>query len=277
MSERKIINRYFPPDFDPKKLDECKVLSKKNRPTKRACLKKKKLMNIRMLYPFTIRCNGCNTFHYVGTKLNSKVEKMEGITYLGIPIWRFHCRCTQCGNIIKFRTDPKSSDYKLESGATKATFEIGTEVSYNRDRSEEIIPNTRPDFKSVDELEVLKTLNKRLMNRDVTELNALKLLFRENEEINLELKDIEHSDYNELKLTEGKIKFKEFAEEDSKLISHYINKYNSCDNNELDNTRTELNLKKNKDELSIPDDAIVVFKDAENINTYLDFYNSDVE
>ncbi|KAH7646894.1 hypothetical protein FG379_002046 [Cryptosporidium bovis] len=276
MSERKVLNRYFPPDFDPKKLDENNVLCRKSKSIKRSSLRKKKLMNIRMLYPFTIKCNGCSTFHYIGTKMNSRVEKIEGSTYLGIPIWRFHCRCTQCGNDIKFRTDPKSSDYKLESGATKATFEIGGEGLENKGGFEEIVTNNRPNFRSVDELEILKTLNKRLMNREVTELNALKLLFKDDEGINIEQKNTEHEGYHELKLAEGKINLERSVDEDSKLINNYINRYSFCVKNESCGVGAVVNSKNNKDELSVPDEAIV-FKNTEYLGTYLDFYNSDNE
>ncbi|KAF7457795.1 CWC16 protein [Cryptosporidium felis] len=183
MSERKVINRYFPPDFDPKKLEENKKLFKKIKPRKNCGIRKKKFLNIRMLYPFTVKCDGCNLYHYVGTKFNSKVEKIQNESYLGIPIWRFYGRCTQCGNTIVFKTDPKSGNYVLESGA-KHNF-IVSEKNLSRSDENDIekkIISSALESRTMDELEVIKTLNKRLMNREVTELDALKCLL--DDEIN---------------------------------------------------------------------------------------------
>lgn len=184
MSERKVLNRYFPPDFDPKKLEENKKRFKKSKPNrKHGGYMKKKRLNIRMLYPFTIRCNGCEVYHYVGTKFNSKVEKVQNESYLGIPIWRFYGRCTQCGNTIIFKTDPKSGDYILESGAKRnfvTSIEETTKKTYENDIESKVI-NSLLESRSLEELEILKTLNKRLMNREVTELNALKHLLEHND------------------------------------------------------------------------------------------------
>ncbi|KAJ1613169.1 Yju2p/cwf16-like Zn finger-containing protein [Cryptosporidium canis] len=187
MSERKVLNRYFPPDFDPKKLEEGKRLFKKSKPNRNHDrYKKKKFLNIRMLYPFTIRCNVCGFYHYVGTKFNSKVERVQNESYLGIPIWRFYGRCTQCGNIIIFKTDPKSGDYILESGAIR-NFVMKIKETNNRDDDdiESKVINSVLESKSLEELDIVKNLNKRLMNREVTELNALKHILESGDTENL--------------------------------------------------------------------------------------------
>ncbi|KAH8584479.1 Yju2p cwf16-like Zn finger [Cryptosporidium sp. chipmunk genotype I] len=186
MSERKVLNRYFPPDFDPKKLEESKKLLKKSKPNRKGGgYRKKKLLNIRMLYPFTIRCNGCEVYHYVGTKFNSKVEKVQNESYLGIPIWRFYGRCTQCGNVIVFKTDPKSGEYILESGAKQNFNMINKGVINKKDNDdfESKVISSVLESRSIEELEILKKLNKRLMNREVTELNALKHVLDDTEDI----------------------------------------------------------------------------------------------
>ncbi|OII73051.1 uncharacterized protein cubi_02282 [Cryptosporidium ubiquitum] len=184
MSERKVLNRYFPPDFDPKKLEDSKKIFKKPKQNRKGGgHRKKKLLNIRMLYPFTVRCNGCEVYHYVGTKFNSKVEKVQNESYLGIPIWRFYGRCTQCGNIIIFKTDPKSGDYILESGA-KRNYNINNKEMINKKDENNIeskVISSVLESRSLEELEILKKLNKRLMNRDITELNALKYVIDDND------------------------------------------------------------------------------------------------
>ncbi|BAM41515.1 uncharacterized protein TOT_030000777 [Theileria orientalis strain Shintoku] len=126
MSERKVLNKYIPPDFDPdalrrhKKLLKADGFGKKESPL---AIKLKygdsKLMNIRMMFPFTFRCEACRDFTYVGTKFNSRVQRLDNDTYLGIVKWRFFGKCPNCKHEIVFKTDPKNGDYTLESGGTR--------------------------------------------------------------------------------------------------------------------------------------------------------------
>ncbi|KAL7069164.1 hypothetical protein ACR3K2_04210 [Cryptosporidium serpentis] len=192
MSDRKLLNRYYPPDFDPEKLEAGKKVLRAAKKSKNG--KKRKMLNIRMLYPFTVRCNGCGDYLYVGTKFNSKVEKVPNEDYLGIPIWRFHGRCTQCGNVIVFRTNPKNGDYELESGgkrnfdpkrdeelAAKSAREIlEEELLLNKDKAlQRKVLDTAEEIQTQDLLEELRRINKRLMNRDEMEKEALQLLDKE--------------------------------------------------------------------------------------------------
>jgi hypothetical protein len=107
MAERKVLNKYYPPDFDPSKL---RRFEKKT--VRRMC-------NVRMMLPMSVRCYTCGNYMYIGTKFNMKVETVRDEDYLGIKVYRFYFKCTQCYAEITFKTDPKNHDYVAELGASR--------------------------------------------------------------------------------------------------------------------------------------------------------------
>ncbi|KAG5643907.1 hypothetical protein DXG03_009478 [Asterophora parasitica] len=106
MSERKVLNKYFPPDFDPE------LIPRRKQP-------KNSQQVVRLMAPFSMRCNTCGEYIYKGKKFNARKETVEGEDYYGIKIFRFYIKCTLCSAEITFKTDPKNTDYSAEHGASR--------------------------------------------------------------------------------------------------------------------------------------------------------------
>ncbi|XP_033101909.1 splicing factor YJU2-like isoform X2 [Anneissia japonica] len=106
MSERKVLNKYYPPDFDPSKIP--KVHAPKN-----------KKFIVRLMAPCNMRCKTCGEYIYQGKKFNARKEDVLDMNYLGLRIYRFYIKCPKCVAEISFRTDPESTDYVVEAGATR--------------------------------------------------------------------------------------------------------------------------------------------------------------
>lgn len=70
MGERKVLNKYFPPDFDPAIIPKVRI-------------PKDHQMKIRMMLPMSVRCKTCGNFMYKGTKFNTRKEDVHGRNYLG--------------------------------------------------------------------------------------------------------------------------------------------------------------------------------------------------
>jgi len=177
---------YYPPDFDQSKLMPMKHLKPKG----------PQLMNIRMMFPFTMVCDSCNEYNYTGTKFTAKVEHIKQESYLGLKVYRFYGRCRHCWSEFTFKTDPKNSDYTMESGG-KRTYEawkdadmMEAQMKEEKQREAENDPMKALEQKSIDvqaemqrleDLDAIRTMNKRLGTRDQTIEEALEFLFQREE------------------------------------------------------------------------------------------------
>lgn len=137
MAERKVLNKYFAPNFDPSLLVRRKH-------------EKNKIFNVRMMLPMTMCCNTCGTYNAIATKYNMRLEKVLDENYLGIKIFRFYYKCTTCYAEHSFKTDPKNSDYVAELGATRS-------YDPNRDlqQAEQALKDKRVDEEEGDTMQKL--------------------------------------------------------------------------------------------------------------------------
>uniref|UniRef100_A0A1I8P209 Splicing factor YJU2 n=1 Tax=Stomoxys calcitrans TaxID=35570 RepID=A0A1I8P209_STOCA len=163
MSERKVLNKYYPPDFDPSKIPRMK-------------LSKNRQYTVRLMAPFNMRCKTCGEYIYKGKKFNARKEDVEHETYLGIRIYRFYIKCTRCLQEISFKTDPKNTDYEIEAGATRNFMALKMAEEQARREEEELreeeasnpmkmlenrTQQSRNEIEMLESLEELRDLNRR--------------------------------------------------------------------------------------------------------------------
>ncbi|KAH4046583.1 splicing factor YJU2 [Parastagonospora nodorum] len=145
MSERKVLSKYYPPDFDPSKIT-------RTRGPKNAG---PKVQTVRLMAPFSMKCTHCGEFIYKGRKFNARKETTEE-KYYNIAIFRFYIRCTRCSGEITFKTDPKNMDYECERGA-KRNFEPWREAKLAEETEEERLDRLEKEEAERDAMKELET------------------------------------------------------------------------------------------------------------------------
>lgn len=184
-TERKVFQKYYPPDFDPKKL-------KKERGRKRG-----NQFVQRVMAPFNMQCNTCREYIYKGKKFNMRRETAEGESYLGLRIFRFYFRCPNCLAEISFKTDIENVDYTAEHGATRLfeAFKVYQEQEKEKELKEEAEKNdamkmlekrtkmSKAEMEATGKLEELQELSRRNLHTDplkyLAELESRKQLSRD--------------------------------------------------------------------------------------------------
>jgi hypothetical protein len=145
MSERKVLTKYYPPDFDPSKIT-------RQRGPKQVG---PKVQTVRLMAPFSMKCLHCGEFIYKGRKFNARKETTDE-KYYAIAIFRFYIRCTRCSGEITFKTDPKHMDYECERGA-KRNFEPWREAKLNEETEEETLDRLEREEAERDAMKDLET------------------------------------------------------------------------------------------------------------------------
>lgn len=134
MGERKGTNHYYPPDYDPRKGGLNKFLGT-HALRERARKIHMGILIIRFEMPFNIWCNGCGNHIGMGVRYNAEKKKVG--EYITTPIWSFRMKCHLCTNYIEIKTEPKTSEYIIVSGARRQ------ENRWDPNENEQIVPEDK--------------------------------------------------------------------------------------------------------------------------------------
>ena len=174
MSERKVLTKYYPPDFDPSAITRSR--KPHDVPTK--------LPTVRLMAPMSMKCEHCGEYIYKGRKFNAR-KQVTDQTYYNIKIIRFYIKCTRCAAELTFLTDPKNSDYTAERGI-KRNFEPWREAKLAEETEEERLDrmekeeaerdpmkeleqkamDAKTEMAVADKLDEIRTRNARLERKD---------------------------------------------------------------------------------------------------------------
>ena len=116
MGERKGVNKWYPPDYDPTKggLNKWQGTHALRERAKKIHLG---ILIIRFEMPYNIWCEGCGIHIGMGVRYNSEKRKVG--MYYTTPIYQFRMKCHLCPNHIEIKTDPGNLDYVIVSGARR--------------------------------------------------------------------------------------------------------------------------------------------------------------
>lgn len=116
MAERKAVNKYYPPGWDPSKGSVNKYQN--SHPLRERARKLDQgILVIRFELPFNIWCNGCA--NHVGMGVRYNAEKSKTGMYYTTPIYKFRMKCHLCDNHFEIQTDPANRDYVILNGARR--------------------------------------------------------------------------------------------------------------------------------------------------------------
>lgn len=138
MGERKGVNKYYPPDYNPEKGGLNKFLGT-HALRERARKLHMGILIIRFEMPFNIWCNGCGNHIGMGVRYNAEKKKIG--MYYTTPIYQFRMKCHLCTNHFEIKTDPGNLEYLIVSGARRQ------ENRWDPTENEQIVPEDKETSK----------------------------------------------------------------------------------------------------------------------------------
>eukprot|EP00771_Trimastix_marina_P003127 gnl/Trimastix_PCT/4330.p1 GENE.gnl/Trimastix_PCT/4330~~gnl/Trimastix_PCT/4330.p1 ORF type:complete len:320 (+),score=53.15 gnl/Trimastix_PCT/4330:40-999(+) len=125
MAERKAVNKYYPPNWDPSKGSLNKFRHSHPLRHRARKLKTEGILIIRFEMPWNMYCAGCGRHIAQGVRYNAQ-KKVVG-NYFSTKILNFRFRCHLCENWIEIQTDPKNGKYDLIKGGRRKIEEFDPE------------------------------------------------------------------------------------------------------------------------------------------------------
>lgn len=134
MGERKGVNKYYPPDYDPNKggLNKFQGTHALRERARKLHLG---ILIIRFEMPYNIWCEGCN--NHIGTGVRYNAEKKKVGMYYSTPVYQFRMKCHLCDNHFEIKTDPANLDYEIVSGARRQ------ERRWDPTENEQVVPEDK--------------------------------------------------------------------------------------------------------------------------------------
>lgn len=116
MGERKGVNKYYPPDYDPSRggLNKWQGTHALRERARKLHLG---ILVIRFEMPYNIWCGGCGNHIGMGVRYNAEKSKVG--MYYSTPIYKFRMKCHLCDNHFEMQTDPANLDYIVLNGARR--------------------------------------------------------------------------------------------------------------------------------------------------------------
>lgn len=140
MGERKGTNKYYPPDYDPKKGGLNKFLGT-HALRERARKIHMGIIIVRFEMPYNIWCDGCNNHIGMGVRYNAEKTKIG--MYYTTPVYQFRMKCHLCDNHFEIKTDPGNLDYVIVTGARRQ------ENRWDPTQNEQVVPETKETQKKL--------------------------------------------------------------------------------------------------------------------------------
>jgi len=141
------------------------------------------------------------------------VEHIKSESYLGLKVYRFYGRCRHCWAEFTFKTDPKNSDYTMESGG-KRTYEawkdadaMEAQMKAEKEKDAELDQMKALEQKSIDvqaemerleDLDAIRSMNKRLGAREQTIEEALQFIFEREQKRSEQEEEVPEGDLAEM-------------------------------------------------------------------------------
>lgn len=116
MADRRAVNKYYPPDWEPSK-GSLNTYQKSHHLRARARKIDEGILVVRFEMPFSIWCSSCDNHIGMGVRYNA--EKSRVGSYHTTPIYQFVMKCHLCDNHFEIQTDPRNLDYVIIKGARR--------------------------------------------------------------------------------------------------------------------------------------------------------------